>query len=419
MKHDLFKACGGTVMAPPSSLETLLNQLKDLVCPITLDILEDPVELCCGHILSRKAAEKWLDANKDACPLRCEEKTPTTLLSPDKLKKQTINTIYDELERSLLELYGDNLPLAFLTAAEKVGMVFCQRLAEKHDINSVNSDEKSAILLAVEKNKLTPFYNLRASGATFDSYSADYRLLFNAIATGRMDFINEILYFYAGTEPHPNYSPAQLAFKQQQYETPCKPTFSYSRVPFAWINQTDNAGQTALEIASKAKDLKACTALLYFGAQTVFKQSDGTYHHISIMNETHDGKPKLPLNHDQIINWTAVRLLNYIHSKKSIITHYQRSGNLFLVIWSVILRIFFFRKIEAANKLKSYLAPDLGETKSLNWVRHYLPELKSGELYETAFKPFLQYSQQNGFLEILPEKTIEESWLRSESTPVN
>ena len=43
---------------------------KELCCPITLDLLQDPVRTIYGHVFERDTLTQWLDGdNGDTCPL--------------------------------------------------------------------------------------------------------------------------------------------------------------------------------------------------------------------------------------------------------------------------------------------------------------------------------------------------------------
>lgn len=46
-----------------------LEPLQSFYCPITGDIMVDPVETSSGHTFERSAIEKWLEEGKDRCPL--------------------------------------------------------------------------------------------------------------------------------------------------------------------------------------------------------------------------------------------------------------------------------------------------------------------------------------------------------------
>lgn len=56
----------------------LLEPLQSFYCPITADIMADPVETSSGHTFERAAIEKWLAEGNNLCPLT---KTPLSKLS--------------------------------------------------------------------------------------------------------------------------------------------------------------------------------------------------------------------------------------------------------------------------------------------------------------------------------------------------
>ncbi|KAI3471244.1 hypothetical protein Pfo_027907 [Paulownia fortunei] len=67
----------------------LLEPLQSFYCPITADVMEDPVETSSGHIFERAAIEKWLAEGNNFCPLT---KTPLSKLAlkPNKTLRQSI-----------------------------------------------------------------------------------------------------------------------------------------------------------------------------------------------------------------------------------------------------------------------------------------------------------------------------------------
>ena len=42
---------------------------KEFLCPITHELLQDPVVLCDGHTYERKAIERWLKGGKRTSPM--------------------------------------------------------------------------------------------------------------------------------------------------------------------------------------------------------------------------------------------------------------------------------------------------------------------------------------------------------------
>lgn len=67
----------------------LLEPLQSFYCPITGDVMEDPVETSSGHSFERTAIQKWLEDGHDLCPLT---KTPLNKLSlrPNRTLHQSI-----------------------------------------------------------------------------------------------------------------------------------------------------------------------------------------------------------------------------------------------------------------------------------------------------------------------------------------
>ncbi|XP_027365075.1 U-box domain-containing protein 43-like isoform X2 [Abrus precatorius] len=86
-----------------------LMALQSFYCPISLDIMVDPVETSSGKTFERSAIEKWIAEGKNHCPLTMLP-LDTSILRPNKTLKQsiqewkdrntiiTISTIKSELE---------------------------------------------------------------------------------------------------------------------------------------------------------------------------------------------------------------------------------------------------------------------------------------------------------------------------------
>ena len=45
-----------------------MPQSQDFICPISMEIMEDPISASCGHIFDRKSIEAWLN-EQNTCPI--------------------------------------------------------------------------------------------------------------------------------------------------------------------------------------------------------------------------------------------------------------------------------------------------------------------------------------------------------------
>lgn len=45
-----------------------VSQNQDFICPISMEIMEDPMSTSCGHIFDRKSIESWLN-KQNICPI--------------------------------------------------------------------------------------------------------------------------------------------------------------------------------------------------------------------------------------------------------------------------------------------------------------------------------------------------------------
>ena len=80
--------------------------LNDLVCPITLDVMVDPVVASDGHTYERGAIEQWYQQNQGTSPMTRERLSPT--LIPNRKLKELIARVFDLLP---LEIDPDLLML--------------------------------------------------------------------------------------------------------------------------------------------------------------------------------------------------------------------------------------------------------------------------------------------------------------------
>ncbi|KAK2989925.1 hypothetical protein RJ640_008892 [Escallonia rubra] len=66
-----------------------LEPLQPFVCPITREVMVDPVETSSGHTFDRSAIEKWLSDGNNSCPLTMLP-LETSALRPNKTLRQSI-----------------------------------------------------------------------------------------------------------------------------------------------------------------------------------------------------------------------------------------------------------------------------------------------------------------------------------------
>lgn len=67
----------------------LLDPLQSFYCPISLEVMEDPVETSSGKTFERSAIEKWFAEGKNNCPLTMLP-LDTSILRPNKTLRQSI-----------------------------------------------------------------------------------------------------------------------------------------------------------------------------------------------------------------------------------------------------------------------------------------------------------------------------------------
>mmetsp|Transcript_38611 Transcript_38611/g.93348 ORF Transcript_38611/g.93348 Transcript_38611/m.93348 type:complete len:249 (-) Transcript_38611:109-855(-) len=69
-----------------SSTVTAAIPEKHFLCPLTREIMEDPVMTKTGHNFERAALSKWLDENGDICPMTKKPLTASQIVSNPNLK---------------------------------------------------------------------------------------------------------------------------------------------------------------------------------------------------------------------------------------------------------------------------------------------------------------------------------------------
>ncbi|KAL0221787.1 hypothetical protein RCL1_001641 [Eukaryota sp. TZLM3-RCL] len=90
------------VTSAPSALTDSLKEL--LTCGVCLDILANPVQLNCGHVLCSECVHAWMTSARKTCPT-CRQKVTTTskaFIIAEQVSRFIIPTL-DEQERKELE----------------------------------------------------------------------------------------------------------------------------------------------------------------------------------------------------------------------------------------------------------------------------------------------------------------------------
>lgn len=74
------------------SMEAAVAVPNDFKCPITLDIMADPVILPSGHTFDRSSIQRWLDAGHRTCPISKLPLPPNPVLIPNHALRSLIST---------------------------------------------------------------------------------------------------------------------------------------------------------------------------------------------------------------------------------------------------------------------------------------------------------------------------------------
>ncbi|GLJ51870.1 hypothetical protein SUGI_1101880 [Cryptomeria japonica] len=131
-----------------------------LRCPITLDLMKDPVTLCTGITYDRHSIETWLDAGKNICPV-----TNQILHTQDKIPNHALRRIIQDwcvansgqgIERiptpkAPLDPAHLNAILAEISSGEKESIRKLKRLGRESDRNKkcIASSNASSVLASV------------------------------------------------------------------------------------------------------------------------------------------------------------------------------------------------------------------------------------------------------------------------------
>jgi hypothetical protein len=130
------------------------DEAKELTCPITHELLHDPVIAEDGHTYERAAISKWFSQGKTRSPVTNEEVTGTRLV-PNLSVKKLVDHHRNELGKRLLALLEHQVPV------EQV-LDLLQRGAH---VNVRDEHGVTPLLLAISKNRLDLVRDLVEHGA--------------------------------------------------------------------------------------------------------------------------------------------------------------------------------------------------------------------------------------------------------------
>ncbi|PNY02709.1 U-box domain-containing protein 43-like, partial [Trifolium pratense] len=108
-----------------------LEPLQSFFCPITRDVMDDPVETSSGQTFERSAIEKWFAEGNKTCPLSCIT-LDTSILRPNKTLKQSIEEWKDRNTVITIASMKEKIQ-----SGDEVGVLHClqtlQGLCEQKD----------------------------------------------------------------------------------------------------------------------------------------------------------------------------------------------------------------------------------------------------------------------------------------------
>lgn len=370
----------------------------------------------------------------------------------------------------LIGEHGNNPAQAILTLIRQGGQLphFYKDIPDYLGVDTKNNEGETALLIALREGDVQSFDQLISMGASLKTIQDEHALLVLAIKSDNMGVIKRVLayliikefntqseeidkriyellngiresgntveYFRSskkGIEPlldernqnmriTLNFLPV-LLYEQESSNYKIMSVAGFY-IDLSFIDQQDKNGHTPLSSALSQNDEYA-TIMLTFGAKTVFQRDDGTYYDILDDHRIENPLAK-SLTESQFYGWINFRLKNYMDEKDKVIARFRESRNIFYKIWGFILSVLFNRKFEAAHSLRDYcsrrhtsilrnsLISDFSHHKRK--IHFYMPELTSGELGRTVFKPYLKYAQQRGLFNPRNGERLEKAWLRSE-----
>ncbi|PON50525.1 Regulatory associated protein of TOR [Parasponia andersonii] len=93
----------------PDNVIGKLAPPKDFVCPITSNLLDDPVTLETGQTYERRAIQEWLDRGNSTCPITRQELQNTQLPKTNYVLKRLIGSWQEQNPGSVLVNQSENL----------------------------------------------------------------------------------------------------------------------------------------------------------------------------------------------------------------------------------------------------------------------------------------------------------------------
>lgn len=113
-----------------------LEPLQSFYCPITREVMVDPVETSSGHTFERTAIQKWLDDGSNKCPLTMIP-LDNIILRPNKTLKQSIEEWKDR--NTMITIASMKSKLSRPVSENEEEVVSCleqlQNLCEQRDVH--------------------------------------------------------------------------------------------------------------------------------------------------------------------------------------------------------------------------------------------------------------------------------------------
>jgi hypothetical protein len=81
---------------------------QDYFCPVTREIMQDPVQTADGETYERRAIESWFGQGKNTSPMT-NAKLASSALTPNKALKRSITTFLEEQVSRVKELEGNHI----------------------------------------------------------------------------------------------------------------------------------------------------------------------------------------------------------------------------------------------------------------------------------------------------------------------
>ena len=230
---------------------------KDLLCPITMELMNDPVQASDGHTYERDAIEEWFREH-DRSPLTNEVLSSKKLV-PNYFCKKTIQKYLEENNICSLDDFITSIATGDREKLEALNYL------ESH-LTKVIENSFHHLFYAAQKGHIDCFKWLHEIGANIDACSNKKRtLLHHAVFHGQTEITKYLVAHLPDIDVKDSYNRTPLHAAAYGGEANClKILLEHGANPIALDQNKETPLHAAAKTYRKASDYKACIMILIY-----------------------------------------------------------------------------------------------------------------------------------------------------------